>query len=90
MYMPQQMNPQVMPDPHTSVLVQGDVRNAIVPWTEELTLARAIVAADYIGKWSPHSIAVIRNGRSQRISTTRLLHGDDMYLEPGDIVEIRR
>lgn len=94
-YMPpasaQEMSlPPMMQDPRMAVMVRGDVRNSIVPWNEDLTLARAILAADYYGQRDPHSIALIRNGRSRRISTSRLLGGEDMFLEPGDIVEIRR
>src|ERR1035437_11017856 len=30
-----------------SVTINGEVRNRVVPWTEGLTLAKAVVAADY-------------------------------------------
>ncbi len=85
MFMPQQMQ-----QPELVVLFRGDVRNPRIPWTEELTLAHAILAAEYVGRWDPHSVNVIRGNRSMRFSTTRLLGGDDIDLEPGDIVEIRR
>src|ERR1039457_3365775 len=32
-----------------SVTVNGEVRNRVVPWTEGMTLAKALVAADYYG-----------------------------------------
>ena len=72
------------------MLVRGDVRNPVIPWTEDLTLARAILAADYVGRWDPHSINLIRGRRSKRFSTSMLLAGADTDLEPGDIIEIRR
>ena len=45
------------------VLVRGDVKNQVIPWTEDLTLARAIVAADYQSVFDPRTILVIRQGQ---------------------------
>ena len=88
-YAPNGFNPQ-MQTGQPAVFVRGDVRNPVVPWSEELTLARAILAAEYVGRTDPHSINVLRGGKSKRFSTLRLLAGEDMDLEPGDVVEIRR
>jgi len=30
---------------------RGDVKNPSVPWAEELTLAKALMAAEYTGLW---------------------------------------
>jgi hypothetical protein len=71
------------------VTVHGPVRNSIVPWEENMTLSKAIVTADYTGFMNPILIRVIRNG--QMIEETRgidLLHGHDVALAPGDIVDI--
>jgi len=74
-----------------SVLVRGEVKKPLVPWTENLTLARAIVAAEYTGLFDPREILLIRKGEMLKVNPRRLLRGaDDLPLEPGDIVELRR
>ena len=71
--------------------IRGDVKNPAVPWNEELTLARAIVAAEYKGFWDPHVITIIRQGQSYKINPRDLLKGrDDPPLEPGDTIVIER
>jgi hypothetical protein len=73
------------------VWVRGDVRNPRVAWSEGMTLAQAILAAQYTGNWDPRFISVTRSGEVQLVNTRRLLRGqDDPLLEPGDIVEVRR
>jgi hypothetical protein len=72
------------------VSVRGDVRNPIVPWTEGLTLAQVIVAAEYQPSRNPQTIFVIRNGQSFEVKPRSLLSGQDVPLEAGDVVEIRR
>ena len=44
------------------VTVNGEVRNHVVPWTEGLTLAKALVAADYLGTADPGQIIIVHNG----------------------------
>jgi len=69
------------------VMVQGKVRNPVVAWTEDLTLARAIVAADYTGFMNPVVVRVVRNGRVVvEMRGIDLLHGRDAPLQAGDIV----
>jgi hypothetical protein len=73
------------------VWIRGDVKNPAVLWSEQLTLARAIVAADYKGLWNPRMITVIRQGQSYRIHPRDLLQGrEDPTLEPGDTIIIER
>jgi len=74
-----------------SVFVRGEVKNRIIPWNEDLTLAQAIVAAEYRGPWDPHSILIIRKGQTLKINPKHLLWGtEDPHLEAGDLVEIQR
>ena len=74
----------------SSVWVVGNVRNPSIPWTEDLTLRRALVEADYLGAGDPGQIVVLRNGRPPLILTARqLLSGYDMPLLAGDRVEVR-
>ncbi|MGP8199977.1 MAG: hypothetical protein ACLQU4_10795 [Limisphaerales bacterium] len=71
------------------VVVQGPVSNHVIPWTEGLTLAQAIVDANYTGFMTPKFVRVVRNG--QLIETLKgvdLLHHEDVPLEAGDIVNI--
>jgi hypothetical protein len=72
------------------VQVRGDVRNRIIPWSEDLTLAGALVEANYIGRWDPLSVTVTRGRKVQRFSAARLLSGVDIFLEPGDVIDIHR
>jgi hypothetical protein len=70
------------------VTISGPVRNSIIPWTEELTLAKAIVAADYTSSRNPRLIRVIRDGQPTDIKPSALLHGEDMPLQAGDTIQI--
>lgn len=73
------------------VWIRGDVKNGVVPWNEELTLSRAIVAAQYIGLLDPHAISVLRAGETYKVNPRDLLKlRDDPVLQPGDVVVIER
>ncbi len=72
-----------------SVTVQGAVRNPLIPWTEDLTVAKAIVAAVYFGAKDPKEIIVVRQGKAYQIDPKQLLNGVDPPLQSGDILEIR-
>ena len=72
-----------------SVTVIGTVRNPLVPWTEDLTLARALVAADYYARGNPREIIIVRNGQPLTVDPKRLLQGEDVPLEAGDVVNIK-
>jgi len=74
-----------------AVWFRGMVRHPRVPWRENLTLAQALVAAEYTGALDPTRINVIRQGQTYRVDPKRLLRGaEDPLLEPGDVVEIAR
>ena len=70
------------------VTVNGEVRNHVVPWTEGLTLAKALVAADYLGAADPAQIIILRNGVGKRVEPKQLLSGVDIPLQPGDVVHL--
>jgi hypothetical protein len=73
------------------VTFRGDVKNRTVPWTEDLTLAQALLAAEYQGMWDPHSIVILRKGTKWPVNPKHLLSGrENPPLEPGDIVEVKR
>ena len=70
------------------VTVNGEVRNHVVPWTQGLTLAKAVVAADYCGTADPGQILIVHNGIANRVDPKQLLSGVDIPLQPGDIVQL--
>ena len=70
------------------VTVNGDVRNRVVPWTEGMTVVKALVAADYYGPADPGQIIIVHNGLATRIDARQLLSGTDFPLQPGDIVQL--
>lgn len=72
-----------------TVTFVGPVRNAQVPWTAELTLAKAIVAADYFATKDPSEITIRRGGEEIRVDPKTLLGGEDVPLQPRDIVELK-
>jgi hypothetical protein len=72
----------------SSVTVNGDVRNRVVPWTEGLTLAKAVLAADYYGTKDPDQIIIVHNGIATQVDPRQLLSGVDIPLQPGDIVQL--
>jgi len=70
------------------VTVNGEVRNHVVPWTEGMTLAKAVVAADYFGAADPGQILIVHNGLATSVEPSQLLSGVDIPLQPGDIVQL--
>jgi hypothetical protein len=72
-----------------SVVVIGQVQKPEVPWRENLTLAQAIIAADYTGS-TPKEIILLRQGETIRIDPKNLLRGGDVPLQPGDTITIRQ
>jgi hypothetical protein len=88
---PQGMSPQNagQQQPQT-ILVQGNVKNHILGWTEDLTLAQALIDADYQGLTNPRTIVVIRQGQANMIDVNKFLRGkENPPLLPGDIIELR-
>jgi hypothetical protein len=72
-----------------TVTVIGEVRNSVVPWTADLTLAKAVIAADYYGQADPTEIEVQRNGQEMKYDPKKLLNGADVQLEPNDVIMLK-
>ena len=86
----QQAVANMQPRPPT-VSIFGQVRNQTLNWTEDLTLSKAIVLAEYLSNKNPRAILIIRNNQTMYIDPRLLIKGDhDPPLEPGDVVELRR
>ena len=72
-----------------SILVRGNVKYPVIPWTRDMTVAKAILEADYLSARDPLTIIIRRHGDRIFVSPTRLMHGTiNPWLEPGDILEI--
>ena len=72
-----------------NVTIIGPVRNPAVSWSEDLTLAKAILAAGYVPASDPRQIVIIRNGEAIMIEPKRLLAGEDVPLLRGDVLQIQ-
>jgi hypothetical protein len=78
-----------MSQPHQSVVTFiGPVRNPTVPWTQDLTLAKAIIATGYTAQGDPRQIMIVRNGQAIPVDPKKLLEGEDIPLVAGDLVQI--
>lgn len=73
-----------------TVTVIGEVRNAQIRWTPDLTLAKAVVAADYFGRTDPTAILLQREGKETSYEPKTLLSGQDVPLEPNDVIVLRQ
>jgi hypothetical protein len=71
-----------------SVTINGQVRNSIVPWTEGLTVTKALAAAEYYGRTDPAAIIVVHNGIGRRYEPKQVLTGPELPLTAGDMVQI--
>lgn len=71
-----------------TVQINGPVRNPAVPWTQGLTLMKAIVAAEYGGATDPAEILILRRGVATRVDVQKLLGGKDFPLLPDDVVSL--
>ena len=71
-----------------SITVNGPVRNPVLPWSEDLTVAKALVEAEYTLPGDPAEILLVRSGRAFRLELQQLFSGRDVPLEPGDIIQL--
>ena len=49
-----------------------------------------MVAAEYYGARDPSEITIIRDGQQIKIDPRRLLSGEDVLLQPRDIIELKK
>lgn len=82
---------QQMQAPTAVITFRGPVRRTMVPWTEDLTLTKALLQAEVTTLSTPRNFLLIRQGQVFQINPRRLLQGqEDVPLEPGDVVEVVR
>ena len=67
----------------------GPVQNPAVPWRIGLTLAQAVVSAQYTRATDPSAIIIHRNGEDIPVNPKGLLNGEDFALQLGDVIEIK-
>gem|GEM_PF-2515495 len=68
----------------------GPVRERSVEWEPGLTLAEALVEAEYVGAGQPREILLNRQGQVVFINVKKLMRNlENPVLQPGDVVEIR-
>jgi len=67
----------------------GTVKNPLLIWSPDLTLAQALVDAEYAGAADPVLVVVYRNNQQISFTSQQLLNGEDFPLEAGDIVQIQ-
>jgi hypothetical protein len=72
-----------------TVTVLGEVKNNLVPWTADLTVAKAVIAADYYGTSDPKEILVQRGAQEIHCNPAKLLAGEDLQLQPNDVVLLK-
>jgi len=73
------------------VTIRGDVMNPTIPYTKDLTLARALLAARWRGIREPSFITIIRGEESFKLKTRDFFSaGEDLPLEAGDIIVLER
>ncbi len=72
-----------------TISVYGPVRNSVLPWSDDLTLSKAMVDAQYLGNTDPNQILIVREGHATPYDPKQLLKGQDVPLEPRDIVVIK-
>jgi hypothetical protein len=73
----------------SQVRILGKVRNPVLNWEPGLTLARALVEADYENTRTPTAITIYRNNQPLSIDPQQLLEGADYPLFAGDVVYIQ-
>ena len=71
------------------VTVLGAVQNSTIAWTPDLTLIKALAAAQYSAAADPTAIIIVRGGRGTQYDPKRLLDGEDVPLQAQDTIVIR-
>ncbi len=71
------------------VMFIGPVNHPTINWSEGITLSHAILAAGYNSPADPGKILIHRRGTEIPVNPKRLLAGEDIPLQPGDVVEFQ-
>ena len=85
----QQTPPPIDQNGDPQIRIMGFVKNPVLNWSDGLTLARALVEAQYQKQTTPVAITIYRNNQPLHVDLQRLLDGQDYPLFPGDTVYIQ-
>ena len=76
-------------NPTAPIIVIGQVDNNTVPWSDDLTLANALISANYQLKTGPSKITITRDGQTFPVNVRDFLKGgNDIPLQPGDRIDL--
>jgi hypothetical protein len=70
------------------ITIRGAVENDTIPWADDLTLAQALLAANYKPLGTPNRISIFRDGRTIPVNVRDFLQGNDIPLQPGDRIDL--
>jgi len=74
-----------------TITIHGPVANEVIPWVDDLTLAQALLQADYQAPTNPKRITITRNqGEIVQVNMRSFLNGNDIPLQPGDRIDVAR
>jgi hypothetical protein len=72
-----------------TVTLLGNVRKSFVPWTPDLTVAKALVEGEYTGTSDPTEIYIVRAGLARPVDPAKLISGQDVPLQAGDVLQVK-
>jgi len=72
-----------------SINLLGPVQSPRIPWHQDLTLAQALIEAQYLPKTDPSLIVILRQGKAILVTPKQLLGGEDIPLQSGDVIDIK-
>jgi hypothetical protein len=72
-----------------TVTLLGNVRKSFVPWTPDLTVAKALVEGEYTGTSDPTEIYIVRAGLAHPVDPAKLISGQDVPLQAGDVLQVK-
>jgi hypothetical protein len=77
------------PAPGNTVAILGPVKFPALTWTPDLTVTKALIAAEYTPAGTPSQIIVFRQHTQFSVDPTALLNGEDTALLPGDVLKLQ-
>lgn len=70
------------------VRVVGPFKRPVLPWHEGLTLTQVILEAGYMEQKDPAQIIIQRGPAAEPIDPSRLLTGEDVPVQAGDVIHV--
>lgn len=70
------------------IALTGTVRLTEIPWFEGMGVAEALLQAEYTGLTNPFRVLIYRAEKVEVLSVKALLAGEDIFLQPGDLLQV--